>query len=83
MNEIALLQNYLIVGGLLFGVGLVGLMARRNLIVMFLAAELMLQGVSLSLVAWGRYHTMSPSVKFNHWSKGKGRMQRVFNFRIA
>jgi NADH-quinone oxidoreductase subunit K len=26
------------------------------MIVMFLSAEMMLQGVSLSLVAWGRYH---------------------------
>ena len=53
--EIALLNDYLIVGALLFGVGLVGFMSRRNMIVMFLAAEMMLQGVSLSLVAWSRY----------------------------
>jgi NADH-quinone oxidoreductase subunit K len=35
---------------------MVGFMTRRNLIVMFLAVEMMLQGVSLSLVAWGRYY---------------------------
>ncbi len=56
MDEVALLENYLIVGGLLFGIGLIGFMSRRNMIVMFLAAEMMLQGVSVSLVAWGRYH---------------------------
>src|SRR3954462_3252185 len=56
MSELALLENYLIVGGLLFGLGLVGFMTRRNMIVMFLAAEMMLQGVSVSLVAWGRFH---------------------------
>ena len=56
MDELALLENYLIIGGLLFGIGLVGFMSRRNMIVMFLAAEMMLQGVSVSLVAWGRYH---------------------------
>jgi NADH-quinone oxidoreductase subunit K len=54
--EIALLNNYLIVGALLFGIGLIGFMSRRNMIVMFLAAEMMLQGVSLSLVAWSRFH---------------------------
>ena len=54
--DIAILQDYLIVGLLLFGIGLVGFLSRRNMIVMFLAAEMMLQGVSLSLVAWGRYH---------------------------
>ena len=56
MSELALLQNYLLLGGLLFSLGLVGFLVRRNIIVMFLCAELMLQGVSLSLVAWGRHH---------------------------
>jgi NADH-quinone oxidoreductase subunit K len=56
MDELALLENYLIVGALLFGIGLVGFFCRRNMIVMFLSAEMMLQGVSVSLVAWGRYH---------------------------
>jgi NADH-quinone oxidoreductase subunit K len=56
MNAIALLQNSLVVGAILFALGLVGILARRNLIVMFLSAELMLQGVSVSLVAWSRYH---------------------------
>ena len=56
MNEAALLQNYLMLGAMLFGIGLVGFLVRRNLIVIFLCAEMMLQGVSLSLIAWGRYH---------------------------
>jgi NADH-quinone oxidoreductase subunit K len=54
--ELALLENYLFIGAMLFGIGLVGFLTRRNMIVMFLAAEMMLQGVSVSLVAWGRYH---------------------------
>ncbi len=56
MNSLALLQNSLVVGGILFALGLVGILARRNLIVMFLSAELMLQGISVSLVAWSRHH---------------------------
>ena len=55
-SEVALLQNYLVVGALLFGIGMIGFLSRRNMIVMFLAAEMMLQGVSLSLVAWSRFH---------------------------
>jgi NADH-quinone oxidoreductase subunit K len=55
-HEVALLWNYLAIGAMLFGIGLVGFLSRRNMIVMFLAAEMMLQGVSLSLVAWGRFH---------------------------
>ena len=48
--------NGLIVGAILFALGLVGILTRRNLIVMFLCAELMLQGISVSLVAWSRHH---------------------------
>lgn len=56
MNEAALLHNSLILGAILFAVGALGLVVRRNMIVMFLCAEMMLQGVSVSLVAWGRFH---------------------------
>ena len=56
MTEVALLQNYLLIGAALFGIGMVGFIVRRNMIVLFLCAEMMLQGVSVSLVAWGRYH---------------------------
>ncbi len=55
-QEIGLLHDLLAVGAMLFGIGLVGFLSRRNMIVMFLAAEMMLQGVSLSLVAWSRFH---------------------------
>jgi len=55
-NELALLNNYLVVGAMLFGIGAIGFVSRRNMIIIFLAAEMMLQGVSLSLVAWARYH---------------------------
>ena len=55
-EEFAWLQNYLLLGTVLFALGLTGFLVRRNLIVMFLCAEMMLQGVSLSLVAWGRFH---------------------------
>jgi len=41
---------------MLFALGLVGILARRNMIVMFLCAELMLQGISVSLVSWSRHH---------------------------
>ncbi len=55
-QELALLNDYLTVSAVLFGIGLVGFLSRRNMILMFLATEIMLQGVSLSLVAWGRLH---------------------------
>jgi NADH:ubiquinone oxidoreductase subunit K len=55
-NEASLLYNYLMVGGALFALGMIGFLVRRNMIVMFLCAEMMLQGVSVSLVGWGRFH---------------------------
>lgn len=55
MSPVAL-ENYLVVGAILFALGLIGFIARRNLIIMFLCAEMMLQGVALNLVAFSRYH---------------------------
>jgi NADH-quinone oxidoreductase subunit K len=55
MNPPATLQNYLVVGAILFGLGMIGFLARRNFIIMFLSAEMMLQGVAINLVAFGRY----------------------------
>src|ERR1700720_474661 len=55
MNPAATLQNYLVVGAILFGLGMIGFLARRNFIIMFLSAEMMLQGVAINLVAFGRY----------------------------
>jgi NADH-quinone oxidoreductase subunit K len=49
-------SHYLAVGAVLFALGVVGFLSRRNLIVMFLSAELMLQGVALNFVAFSRYH---------------------------
>ena len=49
------LHHYLVVGAILFILGMIGFLARRNLIVMFLCAEMMLQGVALNLVAFARY----------------------------
>lgn len=72
MNEAALLSNCLLVGGLLFAAGMAGFLVRRNLIVMFLSAEMTLQGVSVSLVAWGRYH--------NDWG---GQMLVLFIIAVA
>jgi len=51
-----LLRDYLLVGAALFILGMLGFLSRRNLIVMFLSAEMMLQGTALTLVAFGRFH---------------------------
>jgi len=55
VTEVAL-QHYLGVGAILFVIGLIGFMTRRNLIVMFLCTELMFQGVAINLIAFGAYN---------------------------
>ena len=50
------LWHFLAVAAALFGLGLVGFLTRRNLITMFLCAEMMLQGVAINFVAFARYH---------------------------
>ncbi len=49
-------ERYLAVGAVLFVLGALGFFTRRNLIVIVLSAELMLHGVSLTLVTFGRLH---------------------------
>jgi NADH-quinone oxidoreductase subunit K len=81
MNETSLLYNFLAIGGLLFGLGLVGFLVRRNMIVMFLCAEMMLQGVSLTLVGFGRYHGSLPDANLaGAWG---GQMLVIFIITIA
>jgi NADH-quinone oxidoreductase subunit K len=45
---------YLILSAAIFSIGLVGVMLRRNLIVLFMSVELMLNAVNLTLVAASR-----------------------------
>ena len=48
--------GYVIVGAVVFALGLVGFLTRRNLIVIFLCTEVMFQGVVLNAVAFARLH---------------------------
>src|SRR5215475_7138137 len=49
------LQHYLIVSAFLFAVGLLGVIARRNLLVIYMCIELMLNAANLALVAFSRF----------------------------
>src|SRR5690606_36008212 len=50
------LNDYLLVSGLLFAIGLAGVTLRRNLLVIFMGLELMLNAANLSLVAFSRFN---------------------------
>lgn len=47
---------YLVLAGLLFAIGALGFMVRRNAIVAFMCVELMLNSCNLLLVAFSHYH---------------------------
>jgi NADH-quinone oxidoreductase subunit K len=49
------LGDYLLVSGLLFSLGFAGVMLRRNLIIILMSLELMLNAANLSLVAFSRF----------------------------
>jgi NADH-quinone oxidoreductase subunit K len=49
-------EHYLVVSGLLFTLGLLGVIMRRNVLVMYMCLELMLNAANLALVAMSRFN---------------------------
>jgi NADH:ubiquinone oxidoreductase subunit K len=47
---------YLALSAILFTIGIVGVLTRRNAIVVFMCVELMLNAVNLSLISFSSYH---------------------------
>lgn len=54
------LHTYLIIGALLFGMGVYGIVTRRTLIGMLIAAELILAGSSVNFMAFNRFTAPDP-----------------------
>jgi NADH-quinone oxidoreductase subunit K len=50
------LEHYLVVSALLFCLGLLGVILRRNLLVMYMSLELMLNAANLALVSFSRFN---------------------------
>ena len=49
------INNYLILSAILFAIGTIGVLTRRNAIVIFMCVELMLNAVNLTFIAFSRY----------------------------
>ncbi|MES2597419.1 MAG: NADH-quinone oxidoreductase subunit NuoK [Verrucomicrobiota bacterium] len=49
------LNHYLIVSGILFSLGLAGVIARRNILIIYMCLEMMLSAGNLALVAFSRF----------------------------
>ena len=49
------LSKFLIIGALLFSIGVAGVLTRRNIIVIFMSVELILNAANLNFIAFSRY----------------------------
>jgi NADH:ubiquinone oxidoreductase subunit K len=49
------LSKFLVIGALLFIIGVAGVLTRRNIIVIFMSIELILNAANLNFVAFSRY----------------------------
>lgn len=57
------LTSYAFVSMMLFTIGVIGVIARKNIFVIYMSIELMLNGINLFLVTFARYHfNMDPQV---------------------
>lgn len=56
------LSAYLVIAAVLFSLGLLGVLQRRNLIAMLISVELMLNGASLNFMAFNRFLAPEPAV---------------------
>ncbi len=63
---------YLILAGILFCIGVIGVLIRRNPIVIFMCIELMLNAANLTFVALGR-----------HFAQANGQMYVIFALAVA
>lgn len=50
------LNHYLFTSAVLFVIGLIGFVVRRNMIIMFLCTELMFQAAAIAMIAFSRFH---------------------------
>lgn len=51
------LEHYLVLSAVLFSIGLYGVLAKRNAVIILMCIEIMLNAVNIALVAFSRYIT--------------------------
>ena len=59
------LSHYLMLSATLFVIGIVGVLIRRNVIVVFMSIEVMLNAVNISLIAFDNYMNLSSGQVFS------------------
>ncbi|MBP7950811.1 MAG: NADH-quinone oxidoreductase subunit NuoK [Verrucomicrobiales bacterium] len=71
------LGHYLFLSGLLFSIGLAGVVLRRNIIVIFMCLELMLNAANLAIIAFSRFNVVNGQPNYN------GQMLVFFTITVA
>ena len=59
------LNDYLMASGLLFAIGFAGVLLRRNVIIIYMALELMLNAANLSLIGFSRFNVQNGLPDYN------------------
>ena len=72
------LSKFLVIGALLFIIGVAGVLTRRNIIVIFMSIELILNAANLNFIAFSRYLSMT-----NHENAIAGQIFTVFVIVVA
>ena len=73
------LSQYLLVSGALFAIGLLGVIVRRNLLIIYMSLELMLNAANVALVAMSRFNEKAETaldgqvMVFFHHHRRRGR----------
>ena len=57
-----MIREALVVSAILFSIGVLGVLTRRNALILFMCVELMLNAVNLSFIALSRLHGVSGQV---------------------
>ena len=60
------LDHFLAVAAVLFAIGLMGVVMRRNLLIIYMSLEMMLQAANLTFVAFSRFYNHPESPSYNH-----------------
>ncbi len=77
------IDHYLVLSGVLFAVGIAGVLARRNVIMMLMSIVLMLNAVNINLAAFSRLHGTTDGQSFALFVMAAGAAEAVVGLGIV
>lgn len=77
------IKAYIALAVTLFSIGMIGVLVRRNAIIIFMCIELMLNAVNLLLVAFSKMHAIGPAAKITPTAASDGQIFVFFIMVVA